>query len=175
MFLHPQKILDQSYVGEGMSVVDIGSGSGHFAILLAKKVDEYGKVYAVDVQGSLLAKIKNEATRNKISNIFLIACDAEKKGATGLHDHSVDRVFFNNVLFQFEHKDGAIEEAKRILKKNGRIVAVDWTDSFNNIGPHKDQVVTKASAIKLFTSHGFKLDREIEAGEHHYGLVFYHE
>lgn len=175
MFLHPQKILDQSYVGEGMSVADIGEGVGHFAILLAQKVDQYGKVYAIDVQQSLLAKIKNEAIRNKIENISVIACDAEKKGATGLHDQSVDRVFFMNVLFQFEHKDGAIAEAKRILKKNGRIIAIDWSESYNNLGPHKDHVVTKAEALKLFTSHGFKLDREIDAGEHHYGLVLHHE
>ena len=172
MFSHPQKILDQSYVGEGMSVADIGAGAGHYVLALSRKVGTYGKVYAIDVQQELLAKIRREAVHNKLENIFVIACDAEKKGATGLHDHSLDRIFLTNVLFQFDHKDGAVEECKRLLKKNGRVIVVDWTESFNNLGPHKDHVVTKAQALKLFSSHGFTAEREIEAGEHHYGIVF---
>jgi ubiquinone/menaquinone biosynthesis C-methylase UbiE len=175
VFLHPQKILDQSYVGEGMSVADIGAGSGHLVFPLARAVGEFGKVHAIDVQQGLLAKIKNEATRLKLDNLSVRACDVEKHGATGLHDQSQDRVFMVNVLFQLEHKDAAITEAKRILKKKGRLIVIDWSDSYNNLGPHQDHVVTKAQALKLLTSHGFKIDREIDAGEHHYGLVLHHE
>ena len=156
-------------------MADIGCGSGHLILPLADKVGSYGKVYAVDVHQDLLAKIRKEALRHKYNNVTVIACDAEKLGATGLHDHSLDRIFLTNVLFQFEHKEGAVAECKRILKKNGRVVVVDWTDSFNNLGPHKDHVATKAMAVKLFSSHGFKVDREIDAGEHHYGLVLHHE
>jgi ubiquinone/menaquinone biosynthesis C-methylase UbiE len=172
VFLHPQKIIEQAYVGEGMTVADIGAGAGYYAILLARTVGDFGKVYAIDVQAELLSKIKREADKYKFGNIGLIAADVEKDGATGLEDGSVDRIFLANVFFQLDDKDGALRECKRILKKNGRVVLVEWQDSFSQLGPHSDHVMKKDPVTKLFATYGFKVDREIEAGSHHYGIIF---
>jgi hypothetical protein len=58
------------------------------------------------------------------------------------------------------------------LKVGGRALVVDWSDSFGGIGPEPKKVVTKIAAQEMFEKNGFHLDREINAGSHHYGLIF---
>jgi FkbM family methyltransferase len=170
VFSNPQHVIDQAYVGEGMHIADIGAGVGNYVIPLAEKVGASGRVYAIDVQKDLLSRVKTEAERKHKNNVMIIAADAEKN--TGIVSESLDRVFLANALFQFEDKEGACQEVKRLLKKNGRVVLVDWSGSFGNMGPHKDQVITKEEAETLFLKNGFDVEREITAGDHHYGLIF---
>ena len=49
-FANPQKNILQMGLSEGMKVGDLGSGSGHYALSVARIVGEHGRVYAVDVQ-----------------------------------------------------------------------------------------------------------------------------
>jgi hypothetical protein len=60
----------------------------------------------------------------------------------------------------------------RILKKKGRVLLVEWADSFAGMGPHRDHVVKQDDAKKIFIDAGFAYERDVKAGEHHYGLVF---
>jgi ubiquinone/menaquinone biosynthesis C-methylase UbiE len=84
----------------------------------------------------------------------------------------VDVVVIANTLFALDDKAGAAKEAMRILKKKGRVLLVEWADSFAGMGPHRDHVVPKEASTKIFVDVGFALEREIDAGSHHYGLVF---
>jgi hypothetical protein len=52
------------------------------------------------------------------------------------------------------------------------VLVVDWSESFGNMGPRDQDIVSKSNAIELFETHGFVLEKEMDAGEHHYGLVF---
>ena len=63
-------------------------------------------------------------------------------------------------------------EAKRILRSNGRLAVIDWSESFGGLGPQKGDVVKKETAIQLAKTAGFALQKEFEAGAHHYGLIF---
>ncbi len=171
-FTNPEKNLEALDLTLGLSVVDIGAGSGAYAIAAAKLVGDNGKVYAIDVQKELLAKLKNEAKRLRMHNIEIIWADAEKLGATKLRDGSVDAVILSNVLFQVEDKKGTIAEAKRILKSGGKGVLIDWTDSFGGLGPQPKDVFPKDEAGGTISSAGLTLVKEFDAGDHHYGLVF---
>jgi hypothetical protein len=71
-----------------------------------------------------------------------------------------------------DDKKSFLSEARRILKAKGRLLLIDWSGSFSQMGPHPDHVVYKDDAIKLATAAGFFFDREIHAGAHHYGIIF---
>jgi len=174
MFSDPEKNIEQFSLGKGMYVADFGAGSGFYSFAAAKEVGETGKVYAVDVQKDLLEKLKNEARKMRhLANIEIIWADIEHLGGTRLREGSMDAVIAANIFFQIENKDGACMEIRRILKNNGRALVVDWSASFNNMGPHADHVFSKDAAMKLFEKHGFTLDREIVAsGAQHYGIIF---
>ena len=40
------------------------------------------------------------------------------------------------------------------------------------MGPREQDIVSKEAVKKLFEAHGFNFEKEIDAGEHHYGLIF---
>ena len=172
MFSDPQRNLEQFELLPEMKVADFGSGSGFYSLEAAKLVGDKGRVYCVDIQKDLLAKIKNAAAKERLFNIEVIWGDIEKLGGTRLKDFSIDAVIVSNLLFQIKEKATLVNEIRRILKPKGKVLVVDWSDSFGGLGPTQASVVTKDNAIALFKKTGFTLNKEIFAGDHHYGLIF---
>ncbi|MBA3732837.1 class I SAM-dependent methyltransferase [Patescibacteria group bacterium] len=172
MFSDPVKNVEQCGIQVGQEIADFGSGSGHYSIAAARALMATGRVYAIDAQKDLLTKLKNTAAKDGLYNIEVIWGDIEKENGTKLKSASADIVFLCNVLFQVEDKKGTINEAKRVLKPAGKVLVVDWTDSFGGLGPIPEHVMKKETVKDLFLHHGFHLDREIFAGSHHYGFIF---
>lgn len=171
MFSDPKKNIEQFALHSGMTIADLGAGSGFYSMLSSLAVGDTGKVYAVDVQKELLSRIKDEANKKHLLNIEIIWGDIEKLGGTKLHDGCVDGAIASNILFQLENKTSFRDETKRILKAGGKLFIIDWTDSFGGLGPHKEAVFTKTACKTLF-SEGFSIEKEFDAGTHHYGIIF---
>jgi ubiquinone/menaquinone biosynthesis C-methylase UbiE len=173
MFSDPRNNIEQLMLSDGAVVADFGAGSGFYSIEAAKAVAPRGKVYAVDAQRELLSRLKKEAARQGAHNIEVLAGDLERLGGSRIKENSCDAVIASNILFMISDKKSFLNEAKRILKKDGRLLLVDWAASFSQTGPHADHVIYKDDAVKLALSVGFELDREIHAGSHHYGIIFH--
>lgn len=171
MFSDPQKNITQAHYKLGSTIVDFGSGSGHYVRLLSAIVGEKGTVIAIDIQKELLAKIKKEATAAKMKNVEVLWGDLEVSNGTKLKSGSVDGVIISNLLFQVKEKEMVAKEAGRILKSGGTVTIIDWSDTSAGIGPKPDQVVSKVKAEELFSKNGFLFEREIDAGSHHYGII----
>jgi ubiquinone/menaquinone biosynthesis C-methylase UbiE len=172
MFSDPIKNIGQCGIQAGMQIADLGSGSGHYTIAASKALVSTGRVYSVDVQKDLLTKLKNNVTREGLYNVEVVWGDIEKNGGTHLREGTIDLALVCNILFQLGHKEGLVEEVKRILKPGGRVLVIDWSDSFGGIGPHPTMVVSRDTTMDLFEKAGFHLEREIDAGAHHYGMIY---
>ncbi|MBP9715359.1 MAG: class I SAM-dependent methyltransferase [Candidatus Pacebacteria bacterium] len=171
MFSDPIKNLKQFDLREDMIVADLGAGTGFYSLALSKIVPR-GKVYAIEVVPDYLQTILNKVKEAKIGNVDCFLGDVEKIGGTKLKDGIIDRVVASNILFQVEDKDKFIEEVKRILKKDGQVLLIDWTvDNSSPLGNRKE-AISKEQATLLFTKKGFSKERDIDAGEHHYGMIF---
>jgi len=175
MFSNPEQNIAKLGLKEGMKVADFGAGIGLYSKAISKKVGDSGKVYAIEVVKDLVKRLEREVKDWKISNIECIWGDIENKHGTKIDDQIVDVIVISNVLFQVDDKLGFIDEAKRILKKDGKILFIDWLDSFGGMGPAPQYVVNEEKATKLFTSRGFKLLEKIVVSDHHYGIIFIHE
>lgn len=169
MFSNPIQNLSHISIDHGMSVVDIGAGSGYYTIEIAKKVGSGGRVYAIDVQRDILERIKNSGATLGLRNIEVIWANAEKIGGTKLRESCADRVILSNVLFQIEKPEDLALELRRILKPNGKLLVVDWGGQ-GAMSPKK--IVPAATAQLLFEKAHFILEESFDAGDHHYGLVF---
>ena len=174
-FSDPEKILKQFPIRPSEVVADIGAGMGVYSRLAAHAVGKHGSVYAIDVQISFVDSLKKTAIKEDLEQLHVLWADAELPNGTKLADDSVDVVILTNVLFTIEDKPGLLAEIKRILKSNGRILVVDWQDSFGGIGPHPSHVVPEKTARNLFTTHVFDFIKNVSAGEHHYGMIIHNK
>jgi len=85
-----------------------------------------------------------------------------------LRDGIIDAAIASNVLFQVSNKENFIQETKRILKQKGRVLLIDSSKpSIMGAGA----IVSKNKAREMFEKNGFIWERDINAGEHHYGMI----
>ncbi len=170
-FTKPELNIGALGLREGDVVADLGSGTGAYTMLLAEKVGKSGRVYAVEIQQDFFTNIKNAAAERGLKNVEVIWGDIERLGGTKIKDAVADAVVVSNVLFQAEDKAGILREARRILKDGGKLLLIDWSSSFNNLGPTKNMIVPAEVARALCEKEGFAFKREVTAGDHHYGFV----
>lgn len=171
-FSDPRKNVQHLELSEGARVADFGTGSGHYAAALAKMVHDEGRVYAIDIQRDLLRRIKNLSQAEHTGNIEVVWGDVEEQNGSKLPPESMDAVVMANVLFQVERRRAVVDEARRVLKSGGKVLLIDWSESFGGMGPRPEDVVKKETARELFEKAGFSLVQELsDVGDHHYGLI----
>ena len=170
-FLNVEKIVGQFDIKQNMTIADFGAGHGFFSVAFAKKVGPSGQVFAIDILSQTLEAIRSKAKLEGLFNIKIIRGDLEKPNGSTLGDASCDMVFIANVLFQVTDKSGLINEAYRVLKKNGELVVVEWKP-YIALGPQKEYRLSEEELKQLVISKGFSEPKPINAGSHHYGFVF---
>lgn len=168
-FLNPLQILNQLKLRPEMSTADFGSGSGSWTIPLARKLED-GIVYAIDILEPPLSALRCRMQLEELKNIRIILSNVENKNGSTLSESSVDLVLMTNLLFQCENKKNVLGEGKRVLKKGGKILVVDWV---------KDNPLTKGIEYvsfdeikKIGKELGLKAQEEFEAGAYHQALIF---
>ncbi len=171
-FSDPEKNIDQFRLESGTLVADFGAGSGVYTLASARAIGRRGVVYAIDIQQEILSRIKNNALKEGLENIEVVWGDIETEGGSGLEDTTIDAVIISNTLFLVEDKNGLVQEVSRILKQNGKVLVVDWKDSFSGLGPQSESIVLLQEVKDLFKKHHFSFQSEIQAGAHHYGAIF---
>jgi ubiquinone/menaquinone biosynthesis C-methylase UbiE len=171
-FSNPLKNIESLGVSEGSAIADFGSGVGHYVLPLLDIVGEDGHVYAIDIQKDLLGRIKNEAESKGFKNLETIWGDVEREGGSKIKSEALDYLIASNILFQLEDKKTFAKECARVLKSGGKLLFIDWSESFGGLGPTKEMVVDEDFSKKLFEGANFSLNKKVEAGAHHYGLVF---
>lgn len=172
MFSDPEQNTAKVNIDPGMKVADLGSGTGFYSFAASRLTGPSGRVYSIDVQKSLLEKLKSDSLGQGLSNIETVWADLDEPNGTKLTDNLVDRVIIANVLFQVEKRENLINEAKRILKPNGKILFIDWTDSYGGVGPQTTDIIKPDVARTMFESLGLEFERDIDVGSHHYGFIF---
>ncbi len=169
MFSDPLKNLKAFDIRETDVVADLGAGTGFYTIPAAQEA-RGGKVYAVEIGRDMLQTVRNKARDAKLTNVEFLDGDVEKPGGTKISDGVLDKVIASNILFQVLDKNIFVSEINRILKVGGEVLLIDWSE--DSILPTSGGAVYKKAARDMFEKKGFILEREIDAGAHHYGMIF---
>lgn len=123
-FMPPAEIVNALELAPGMTVADIGAGTGYFALPVARAILPNGRVFAVDVQREMLTRLDARLRQAGASgNISLVEGDAT---GTTLPDASCDRVLIANVWHELPNHPAALHEFARILRREGRVAILDW-------------------------------------------------
>jgi len=170
-FLEPDRIVKSFGLEKGDYAADFGAGHGYFTIPMARLAGGDGKVYAIDVQKSVLDIIRTKAKVEHLLNIESIWTDLDMPQGSKLKDNFLDFVLIASILFQSEKKENIIKEAYRVLREKGRLAVIEWDES-SSFGPAKEFLMKKETVKELAVNEGFDFDREFSAGSYHYGLLF---
>lgn len=101
------------------TVVDIATGTGHTALVLAPYAHE---VIAVDITVPMLQAAQQLAVERRVSNIRFLEADTL---ALPLDDNSCDLVTCRYAAHHFAAVEQAVQEWERILKTGGKVIISD--------------------------------------------------
>ncbi len=171
MFMDPVTLLASCNLQTTDTVADFGAGSGFLAKAALAYVPQ-GNVFAIEINRDMVTRLTREAAEANLKNFHPLWGDIEVAGGSKLADTSVDFILLSNTLFYLEDKNGVMSEALRVLKPGGRMLVVDWTESFGGMGPRPESVFGKDKARALLERHGLTiLTDTLPAGEHHYAIL----
>jgi ubiquinone/menaquinone biosynthesis C-methylase UbiE len=173
VFAHRTELADLVAPKPGTVVADVGSGSGFMTQELAQRVGADGKVFAVDINDHLLAKVKARVEAAGLSNVETVLTSDR---GVGLDPESVDLMFICDTYHHFEYPKTVLESIRRVLKPGAEIVIVD----FDKIeGETEDWIMEHVRASKEevtaeLTEAGFELvtEHDLPALEKNYVLRF---
>jgi demethylmenaquinone methyltransferase/2-methoxy-6-polyprenyl-1,4-benzoquinol methylase/phosphoethanolamine N-methyltransferase len=119
-----ERMLDQSAVRSGDSVLDVGCGTGTLAIAACKRVGASGQVQGIDPSPTMVSRAQCKADRDHAAARFQIGTIEQ----IAFPDQTFDLVLSSIMLHHLPDsvKRKGLEEIRRVLKPGGRFFAVDF-------------------------------------------------
>lgn len=171
-FVHPDTVISHFHIRPGDQVADFGAGRGYFIPKLADAVGSDGVVYACEIQKGLVETIGEMARTQNMPQVRVLWCDLEEEKGVSIPNDSIDVGILVNTLFQIDNKEAALVEIIRTLRPGAKCIIIDWSESFQGLGPEPDAVLTADAARALCESAGLTFETSFDAGDHHYGMLF---
>lgn len=120
----PERVLGYLALAPGMTVADIGAGTGYFEARLAKAVGPTGQVLALDTAPDMVRYMTERAAKEGTPNVKarVIAPDDP-----GLEASSVDRILIVNTWHHIGDRASYAKKLRAALKPKGFVAIVDFT------------------------------------------------
>jgi SAM-dependent methyltransferase len=120
IYRRPEPLLRLLGLFNGMTVADVGCGTGLFTVEMARLVGARGLVHAIDCQTPMLTHTQGRVAAAGLS-------ERVRLHRAGIHqlplpDDSLDLALMVAVIGELPAREAALEEARRVLKPGGRLV-----------------------------------------------------
>ncbi len=174
--LKTSDFFDELKLRRDSHVADFGCGVGENSKILSELVVD-GKVFAVDVHKDLLEILESEIAKEKkkgsglYTNIVPVWGDIEEVDGTRLRDDTIDAILISNTFYLFKHKKTALLEIRRVLKKYGKVLFIDWHTGLGDSQLHREVTLKEKEVEQMFTDAGFIFHPRVHKDQHHFVLV----
>jgi ubiquinone/menaquinone biosynthesis C-methylase UbiE len=155
----PARAIEALDIKPGMTVADIGAGSGYYTVRLARKVGADGKVYATDIQVGMLSIIQRRAAMEKLTNIVPVlgAADDPK-----LPPGSVDLALMVDVYHELAAPQAFVRRLRDALKPDGRLVLIEFRKEDPRVPIKEEHKMSVAEVRQELSADGYAIDRVID-------------
>jgi SAM-dependent methyltransferase len=155
----PERVLDALKLVPGMTVADVGAGTGYFTIRLARRVGKTGYVYATEISPEMLRIVDARVSREKLPNVQLklaTATDAKLPG------RCCDLVLLVDVYHELTSPPAVMAGIRRALKETGRLVLVEYRGEDAELPIKPDHKMTLARIRAELEPMGFAFVESLE-------------
>jgi putative heme-binding domain-containing protein len=165
----PEQLIGALQIRPGATVADIGSGTGYFTWRLAEAVGPEGKVYAVDVQQSMLDLTKAAVDSHRLRNVeYVLATETSPR----LPEGSVDLAFLAYAYHEFADPEATMRAIRRALKPGGRVLVLEYAKE-SKIAPASPLHKMSFEEIRReIEPMGFAIDQLLDFLPVQHGVVF---
>lgn len=155
----------------GMTLADIGAGTGLFTRLIAPLVAPAGRVYALDIVPGFVEAIERQAREQKLDNVVALVNPPD---AANLPARSIDLAFVCDTYHHFEYPQTMLASIRQALRPGGQLVIIDYQKI---PGLSSDWVMGhvragKATVIQEVEMAGFRLVDDLPLLTENYFLRF---
>lgn len=173
-FEHPERLkeldivntLKKASISSEDVVCDYGAGTGIFTIQAAKMTKN--KVLALDMNSQMLQIISKKVAEAGLGNV---ETKEVKPDSINCDDNSVDLFLLVTVLHEIKEVPKFIEEVKRVLKSDGRVMLIDFHKKETPMGPPVSERMSQYQAARHFLREDIVLDYQCELGNNLYMLL----
>jgi SAM-dependent methyltransferase len=156
---NPDGALDALNLKLGMTVADVGAGTGYMSLKLAKRVGPSGKVYAEDVQPEMLQQVRANAAKAKAANVVTVQGSYTDPM---LPKGQMDLVLLVDVYHEFSEPQKMLGGIRESLKPDGRLVLLEYRKEDPKIPIREEHKMTVAEVRTELEAEGFHLAQVIE-------------
>lgn len=150
-YLNPEIIWGKVAIENPEVLIDIGAGTGFFALLFSRKMKK-GRVYACDISDELLAWMNDNLPAESKGIVIPVKME---EASVPLPDGTADLVYMINLHHELDEPLKILEESHRLLKKGGKLMILDWKKEETPEGPPLDIRVTEETIEDQMRACGF--------------------
>jgi ubiquinone/menaquinone biosynthesis C-methylase UbiE len=165
----PDQALDLLNLRAGMTVADVGAGTGYMSLRMARRVGPTGKVYANDLQPEMLQRLRAKSQREKLSNVETVqGTERDPK----LPANTMDLVLLVDVYHEFSEPQAMLGKIRESLKPDGRLVLLEYRKEDPSVPIRPEHKMSVAEVKTEVEAEGYKLDQVIEKLPRQHIIIF---
>ncbi|KQQ97611.1 class I SAM-dependent methyltransferase [Massilia sp. Leaf139] len=165
----PELLLRELALGPGMTVADIGAGTGYYTWQLAKGVGPGGRVYAVDVQPEMIRMLDRQMAKRGVRNVVSVL---GSETSVKLPPASVDLAIMVDVYHELAYPAEVLDSIVAALKPGGRVVFVEYRAEDPAVAIKPLHKMSERQVRREATAHGLKWERSIGSLPIQHAIVF---
>ena len=165
--LSPGETLRKAGFAEGMTLCDIGAGTGLFLFEAARISRE--AVFALEINPELIQFMEKRKAEQGIANAIIRQVENEK---LPVEDHCCDMVLLVTVFHELADKETMLREIRRILKKPGKLFIIEFYYNETPMGPPLGHRISEELLENICEAEGFVKGQKFSLGDNFYGIEF---
>jgi cyclopropane fatty-acyl-phospholipid synthase-like methyltransferase len=165
----PDEVVKSLNLKPGDVIADIGAGNGYFTRLFARAVDPGGQALGLEVVSSNVESMRRDAESLGLDSYKAVLVEPDDPG---FEPGSMDVVFLCNAYHHLSNRVDYFKKVSGGLKKDGRVVIVDFYNRQMDVGPPPNHTLAKEVVLEEMKEAGYLLLGEKDFLEYQYYLEF---
>jgi ubiquinone/menaquinone biosynthesis C-methylase UbiE len=165
----PAELVAALAIRPGMTVADVGAGTGFFLHYLSEAVGTSGKVLALEVETNLVSHMKNRVKDEGMPNVSVVLTPLDR---LVIRDGAADVLLIVDAYHHIDHRVDYFRAAAGKLATGGRVAIVDWKLGDLPQGPDEGHKIAPEVVEHEMMQAGYRLLDSPDVLPYQYVLVF---